>query len=140
MDTENIEIIQFATERCYPLYQEDCNDVQKKQTAQRRYEKNKKVFIQNLLIDILLEKGFFFESKMARQSKKTFRLERITRVFYKGELLLTEEEFFIKGTLLNTYLCSLFEKDTTILLSKNNQTLLNLFGIFIEEPSCTFPL
>ena len=88
--------------------------------------------MQNLLIDILVEKGFFFDSQMARQSKKTFRLERIQRVYYNGVLILSEDEFLEKGDKINTYLCSLFKDNLTVKLNHCDSNLMDIFGLDLE--------
>ncbi|BFU20157.1 hypothetical protein EHI8A_034990 [Entamoeba histolytica HM-1:IMSS-B] len=129
---ENVEIIDFTNMVCHPLFEKQCENVKKIQTAQRRFEKNKKVFMQNLLIDILLEFGFFFDSKMARHSQKTFRLERIQRVFYKGIEILNIDNFISKGNRVNDYLCGLFSSDIQITLQRNDPSLLSVFGISIN--------
>ena len=128
---EDVEIMQFTNDFCERLFTEQCNDVNKRQTAVRRFEKNKKVFMQNLLIDILAEKGFFFDSEMARQSKKTFRLERIQRVFYNGDLIINEDEFLMRGKLINDYLCSLFNENSVVTLNQCDEKLMSLLGVEI---------
>ena len=131
IDNEELDIPQIVNHICQPLYNSHVNNVNKKQTAQRRFEKNKKVCLQNLLIDILMEKGFFFESKMARQSKKTFRLERIQKIFYNNKLILDFDDFITKGNEIINYLCGLFVDQLVIKLEKNNPDLLNISNIVL---------
>ncbi|ELP92572.1 hypothetical protein EIN_073950 [Entamoeba invadens IP1] len=105
---ETIDVQQLADSICRPVYEEECKHVSKKQTAMRRFEKNKKVFVQHLLIDILSEKGFFFESHLARNSTKTYRMERIERIYFDGRLVMQFEDFVKRGSAINNYLNSLF--------------------------------
>ena len=55
---EVLDIVQIAKQHCQPLFERDILMTSKLQTAKRRFHKNKKVFTQNLLIDILNEQGF----------------------------------------------------------------------------------
>ncbi|KAL7716605.1 TATA-binding protein-associated phosphoprotein [Entamoeba marina] len=122
---EEIDVIQLTETICRPIYETEKLQVRKKQTAFRRYEKNKKVFVQHLLMDILFEKGFFFESKMARNSKKTFRLERIERIFYEGKIVMDFDDFLQRGNAINVYLSSLFDKGNDILIKLKDADLQN---------------
>ncbi|KAL7717850.1 TATA-binding protein-associated phosphoprotein [Entamoeba marina] len=103
-ENEQIDVIQLAETLYRPVYAEDSLDVKKKQTAFRRYEKNKRVFVQHLLIDILTEKGFFFESHLAKNTKKTLRLERIQKIYYNGRIIMDFKDFLQRGNAINTYL------------------------------------
>ena len=122
-DNETIDVQQLADTICRPVYQEECNS-SKVQTAMRRFEKNKKIFVQHLLIDLLREKGYYFESKLARKSTKTYRLERIERIYYGKDLIVDFASIIEKGSNINAYFNSLFDQ-TSVTIQKNCEVLIN---------------
>ena len=99
---EPIDIQDLADKMCRPLYQQELQSVNKRQTAVRRFEKNKKSFVQHLLIDMLREKGIVFESKMSRKSSKTQQFERIEKIYVNGKLFMNFKQFISKGYQINT--------------------------------------
>ena len=101
-EEDHIDIQELADKICRPLYEKELQSVNKRQTAVRRFEKNKKNFIQHLLIDLLREKGFVFQSKMSRKSSKTQQLERIEKIYFNGKCLMDFHEFILKGYTINT--------------------------------------
>ena len=122
-DNETIDVQELADKICRPVYKEECVTT-KVQTAMRRFEKNKKIFIQHLLIDLLREKGFYFESKLARKSTKTYRLERIEKIYFEGKLLMDFEQFIEKGDAVNSYINSLFDQ-TSVTIQKGCVDVIN---------------
>ncbi|ELP92934.1 hypothetical protein EIN_313260, partial [Entamoeba invadens IP1] len=105
--TETIEISKLADEKFKPIYEEELRKGVAKPTAFRRYEKNKRIFIHNLLFDIALELGFFFDSKLSRKSAKTYSIERIERIYYMGKLVFSLDQMVVKGSMINSYLYDL---------------------------------
>lgn len=125
-DDDAIDVQELANAVFRPVYMNELQYIPKKQTVVRRFEKNKKVFVQHLLIDILVEKGFFFESKFARNTKKTARLERIETIYYGGRVVMQFEEFIKRGYAINNFINGLFGAGTTVVIPKNYPPLANL--------------
>ncbi|EDR23725.1 hypothetical protein EDI_242080 [Entamoeba dispar SAW760] len=123
---EEIDVQELADSICRPIYEDECKLVNKKQTAMRRFEKNKKVFVQHLLIDMLTEKGFYFESKLARKTNKTFRLERIEKIYYGGRLIMNFNDFLERGYAVNSYLNSQFKDSSSAIIPKQSKGLSDL--------------
>ncbi|KAL7718608.1 TATA-binding protein-associated phosphoprotein [Entamoeba marina] len=69
-DTEDIDVIKLAETQCKLILKNEIENGVYAKTALRRYEKNKRVFIQNFIFDVCLEKGFTFDSFLTRKSKK----------------------------------------------------------------------
>ena len=121
-DTESIDVAELTQRICMPSY-EDSMKVLAKQTAFRRYEKNRKIFVQHLLMDILSENGFFFNSKLARKTDKTYRLERINEIFYDYKPIMNMEELIVRGNAINNYICDNIKDRNTFTLQKNDKAI-----------------
>ncbi|EMD45437.1 Hypothetical protein EHI5A_204400 [Entamoeba histolytica KU27] len=131
-EDEILDIDHFAEEQCKALsFQSDSQ--LKRKTLQRRMTKNKIYFIQNLLIDLLREKGLFFESKLAKITSKTIRLERINRVFYKNKLMLDCKQIHQLGNKINNYLLSLVETKKSFFIKQGDETLHQFWEEEIKE-------
>ncbi|ELP85264.1 hypothetical protein EIN_084460 [Entamoeba invadens IP1] len=110
---DEIEVMRITEEKFRPIYEKELMEGISKATAFRRYEKNKRIFVHNLLFDIALELGFFFESKLSRKSSKTASIERFERIFFKGKLLMNVQEMAVKGGLINDYLFDIVNLELT---------------------------
>ncbi|EKE39555.1 hypothetical protein ENUP19_0194G0020 [Entamoeba nuttalli] len=103
-ENEEIEVIKLADTLCRPIFENEVEKGMNKQTAFRRFEKNKRIFVINLLYDLCLEKGYFFDARQSRKTEKTIRLDRIKRIFFKGRYLMDFDELMEQGELINDYL------------------------------------
>ncbi|ELP83945.1 hypothetical protein EIN_245450 [Entamoeba invadens IP1] len=104
--TETIEIKQLAQKYCEEVSNKEEKNGISKSTSLRRFEKNKRVYVENLLFDICLELGFWFDSKPSRKSQKSLQIERICSIYYKGILLFSQEKVLKIGKEINTYIMS----------------------------------
>ncbi|ELP84650.1 hypothetical protein EIN_173150 [Entamoeba invadens IP1] len=104
---DQLDVQVLADKALSETYQRECAEVRKRQTALRRFEKNKKIFVQHLLIDLLEMKGFSFESNLARNTGKTLRLERISKVFFDGHIIMEFGDVISRGYAINNYLNNL---------------------------------
>ena len=125
-EKEEFDIENIVDEHYREEYNRDKEREQFNQTAFRRFEKNKRNFLQSLLIDICIEKGFFFESKFARHSKKVMSIERIQRVYYNGTFLYEIEEIYNKGKAINSYLMGLLSNKHFIRIERNDPVIKSL--------------
>ncbi|KAL7721873.1 TATA-binding protein-associated phosphoprotein [Entamoeba marina] len=118
-----IDVKQLAEIQCYNAFEEEIQKGKNKQTTLRRYEKNKRIFVHNLLLDICIEKGFFFNSKLSKKSAKSLQLERITQVFFNYSLIYNSDEIVSIGGRINDYLSSLVATDHQVTLQQNDSHL-----------------
>ena len=100
----------------------DMKNLQKK-TIQRRNRKNILTYINNYLIDLLREEGYFFNSKYSKKSEKTYQLERINEIFYENELLFNLNDIFEKGQKINNYLIEICKQYDYFVIPKGNVVL-----------------
>ncbi|KAL7720691.1 hypothetical protein QTN25_001917 [Entamoeba marina] len=132
-DKEKLEIAKLTEENCKPKYLSDIKAGMNVPAAFRRLDKNKRIYAQNLLIDICVEKGYFFNSKLARKSKKNLRLERIESIYFKSNYQMGLEDIINRGKCLNNYFCSLVEKEKKYTLTKNDEFITKLLDIPLQD-------
>ncbi|ELP89280.1 hypothetical protein EIN_487920 [Entamoeba invadens IP1] len=125
---ETIDFIQLTDVLSRPQLEQEYRKGINKQTAFRRYEKNKRVITINTLYDICLELGFFFDSKLARKSKKTKRIDRILCVFFNGTFIFTQEELIQMGDKINIYIVEKMKNGTEITIDKNDTTIYQILS------------
>ena len=121
---EVLNVEEIADMLYRPVYEEERAKLSQTQTAMRRFGKNKKIFVQHLLIDILREKGFEFQSTLARNTGKTLRLERIEKVYYDGKLVMDFNEFIEKGQMINFVLSDLLDRHHSLLIPRGDEDVL----------------
>ncbi|EDR24336.1 hypothetical protein EDI_070780 [Entamoeba dispar SAW760] len=127
-EKEEVDISSLAEQHCRQNFDDYHFEGKNKQTTTRRLEKNKRIFIHNLLIDILIEKGYFFDSKMSKRSKRGFQLERIIHIFYKNKFIMGKEDLTIRGCNVNSYLCKLVESTSIVTIPRNDLCLYQAFN------------
>ncbi|ELP84497.1 hypothetical protein EIN_169320 [Entamoeba invadens IP1] len=128
-----INLFKLAQDYSKNLFDADLQNGMKRDSAMRRLEKNRKTFVHNMMFDLLLEKGFFFNSTLSRKTKKTLRMERITTIFLEGMLFLHHEEMIDLGKeVLDEIDARLFGKKE-ICIEANDPTIMTLT---IEKSTC----
>ncbi|KAL7718753.1 hypothetical protein QTN25_003711 [Entamoeba marina] len=120
---EEFDIFSFSEKTCRNMYENELIKGTSQSTAHRRLEKNKKVFLQNLIFDITLEFGYVFNSNLSRMSGRTLRVERLDSVFYDGKLLLSKQQIIEKGSVINSFLCELSESPSPVVIQKDHPLL-----------------
>ncbi|EDR25644.1 hypothetical protein EDI_055900 [Entamoeba dispar SAW760] len=127
---ETINLGELAENVCRPAFELNLKKGMKRDSAIRRYEKNRRTFIHNFLFDILLEKSYFFNSKLSRKTMKTFRFERIETIFFEQKPILNFEEMIILGKNAMSFFANSFNEERSIYIDQNNTTLLSLHPLF----------
>ncbi|KAL7716515.1 TATA-binding protein-associated phosphoprotein [Entamoeba marina] len=117
---ERMNILDLIETHCKPKYEYELKSGMNFAAAFRRYDKNRRIFTQNLLIDLCVEKGYFFNSKLARKSKKNLRREVIESVFYDNYFLYDLNEIQIRGKYLNKYFTSVLQTNKSSCIFKND--------------------
>ncbi|EDR25380.1 hypothetical protein EDI_002030 [Entamoeba dispar SAW760] len=102
----------------------------KEEICVRTYEKKKRIFINNFLIDVCIEMGYLFKSKYSRKSRQTLQLERIQKI-YKDNKMMGISEITKKGKAINRYLFTLVCNNSSITIQRNNPVLHKL--LFSEQ-------
>ncbi|KAL7711756.1 hypothetical protein QTN25_010585 [Entamoeba marina] len=119
-NNEKLDILKIIETHCKPKYEFDIKGGMNSAAAFRRYDKNKRVFTQNLLIDICVEVGYFFNSILARKSKKNLRREVIENIFFGDIFLYNLNEIQTRGKCLNDYFSSFIQKKKIYTISRND--------------------
>ncbi|ELP89405.1 hypothetical protein EIN_389900 [Entamoeba invadens IP1] len=129
-EAEEIDVARLAEERCSQTFDEKHFTGKNQQTATRRVQKNKRIFIHNFLLDVLVEKGFFFNSKMSKKSKRGFQLERLKHVFFNNQFIMGKKEIETVGEQVNTILCKLVTDTVSVVTIEKNDPRLMLTKTF----------
>lgn len=125
-DTDSINVQTLTENNCKSILSFDLQQDIKKKTALRRFSKNKTIFTVNLLFDILLEKGFFFNSKKSKKSAKSIQAERIEDIFYLDNLLMSRETIVEKGRKLNDYFYTMVKSKKSVTIVRDDKTIYDM--------------
>ncbi|ELP85680.1 hypothetical protein EIN_409990 [Entamoeba invadens IP1] len=128
LDGENIDLKRLSERQSSLLFGGKEKNGIKAKTLSRRFSKNKTIFIQNFLFDVLLEKGYFFNTKLSKKSNKTIQLERIKTVFLRGKLIFNKNEIIELGKKINDALSNLVDTKGKITLEKEEPILMEIFS------------
>ena len=124
-----IDIMQMTKEACSAKRQKELENDVKMKTANRRYSKNLPVYVFNLLFDLCMELGYFFNEKLTKETKKLFRQEKILSVFFNGKYLYDSNDILRIGKRANDYLLHCLE-NRVFEVRSNDVNLLNLIGTY----------
>ena len=128
-EIDSINISSFTEKQCKELCEKEVHDGLSQTTAMRRLEKNKKVYLLNLLIDIAAELGMKIDSTMSRRSNKSLQVERIQSISMENEFHFTKNQIIEFGKQLNEYYLELLTNEKTITLPvKDSRIQQILFG------------
>ncbi|EKE37296.1 hypothetical protein ENUP19_0057G0008 [Entamoeba nuttalli] len=102
--SESIDVEKFCDHRCKEKFQKDlCKGINEK-TAKRRLENIRIVEMVFLLMDILMEFGYLFDTSCTKGKKGTVKYERIQNIFYNGKKIYDYNHFISIGKSVNSYL------------------------------------
>ncbi|ELP93226.1 hypothetical protein EIN_055510 [Entamoeba invadens IP1] len=121
--TDEINVSQLVDKHCKSVFAKEISEGIPESTALRRLEKNRKVFVQNLLIDITRELDFEISSVMARKSGKAMQVERISMIYFSGNCLYNKNEIVKMGNLLNQSFIERTKCEKPIELQPNDQLI-----------------
>ncbi|KAL7719576.1 TATA-binding protein-associated phosphoprotein [Entamoeba marina] len=121
---DTININELVEQHCKQRYEMELSNGISIEKAKRRFDKNRFIFLSNLLLDLSLEFGYFFDTKMSRNTGGSIQLEKIRRTFYDNHLLFDYHEMVIRGVALNKYLFKITDnKSKKGILIQNDQTV-----------------
>ena len=107
LQSETIDIAEWVEIFCKQRSDIELQSGVSQERVKRRFDKNRFIFLSNYLLDIATEFGFFFETKMSRNTGGAIQLEKIRNVYWQNKLLFRQHEMMIKGIALNKYIFSL---------------------------------
>ncbi|ELP91246.1 hypothetical protein EIN_151730 [Entamoeba invadens IP1] len=118
-----IDVQSLALKQCKSIRQKEIQEGVNQSTATRRIEKNRKVFIQNLVIDLLAECNVVLITDLARLSGKALRTERLQELWIDKTKVVGKEDIISKGSAINQYLIDCVEKTGHTSFKKNCREL-----------------
>lgn len=122
-----VNIYDFAHDQCIYFYEKKATCNIKRQTVLKSFEKNRRMFVMNYLIDLAMESGFFFNFvKVNKFKKDSVNVDTFNAVYYHGKLLLSENDIIEKGKLINQYLLNRLNHAFTLKLEPNDSQLSNI--------------
>ena len=122
--TDDINLEELSEIQCSLLiHQSKDKENISQRTMMRRKEKNKEIFKMNLMMDILMEIGYSYESKLSNKTEKTIQLERINNIYYKGKSILNRTMIEKKGQMINEYLTEQLQNKNYIILTANERNI-----------------
>ncbi|EDR30087.1 hypothetical protein EDI_113220 [Entamoeba dispar SAW760] len=120
--TENDEIplAEYIDNRCNEIYDSDLLNGIQISSVERRFEKNLIKETLNILLDAIEMKNYLVHS-----SKGKTHVDK--NIFYIKDFFHTKQ-ILDKGQEINSFICSLFNNDDDILLSRNDFTIQQILG------------
>ena len=119
---------EFIQRRLLEIQRHDLEQGVTKKTAVRRGENNRIAEINHLLIDILREFGYSFNTKTTDGKNGTLKTETVYSVSYKGEIIFTRSLIQSIGLEINKYLNGILFETQMMHLSKNDPVLSQMIG------------
>lgn len=123
---DSINIAEFIEKRCQERMEYELKIGVSPQTALRRYKTNKFTETIHLLMDLLIEKGFFFHTSIPPQKQHCQPHETIHSIFDKEGKYYTKNSIISTGTLINTYFTTHFQKHATFTLKRKDKRIQHL--------------
>ncbi|EDR27683.1 hypothetical protein EDI_162850 [Entamoeba dispar SAW760] len=129
-DENVVSFAEFLKTRCYEHFRYDISHGVALKTAKRRYQTNKKTDGLHLLMDLLNELGFEFNTKLTEGKSGTIKLENILEVRKESFIIINQKNFETVGREINTLLNERMKhagKEMT--LSRNDPELSQIFRL-----------
>ena len=135
---DDINLSQVSQDQC-TLFEGECKKEQlkdnkplKQQSVRRNLEKNKRTFVNNYIIDILMEFGYFFNVKKSKRYIGSYQMDRINNIFYNNKLLCSREEMYATGMRIQQYLFSLMKnsRGEILVMDKGNEEIMKMMNVF----------
>ncbi|ELP89680.1 hypothetical protein EIN_452800 [Entamoeba invadens IP1] len=104
-----VDVLNFAIKRCEAIKNEEMVKGIPLQTIKRRFNKNMSAFIRNFVFDSCLEFGYFFNSKLSKNSMKSIQSEKIRSVFYDGKFVTDKKGILELGKVIHQKLMSVLK-------------------------------
>ncbi|KAL7714178.1 TATA-binding protein-associated phosphoprotein [Entamoeba marina] len=127
-DNETIQIGNFIYERCEKEYDNDRKNGLDVKKALRRHSNKRFVETTNMLVDICIEFGYFFDLKKSKRSKLCKPIDVIQLCYKNDKLLYNEQDIKSIGSDVSEYLLGKREDVSKKCCINKNET--QRFGSF----------
>ncbi|KAL7712723.1 TATA-binding protein-associated phosphoprotein [Entamoeba marina] len=112
-----LDVSKFIKKRCNELKEQDIALGVSRKTIGRRYQQYKRLEMNNLLVDLLMIKGYSFKfEKVGKHSNKT--LEILEEIYWNDELLYTKDNIISKSLEVKTVLLNEFHTSKQFIVKK----------------------
>ncbi|ELP91644.1 hypothetical protein EIN_206310 [Entamoeba invadens IP1] len=120
---DEVDFEDIVKKRCLRVLQDDIIAGIPSKTAQRRFETNKKTEMIHLLIDMLREFGYFFQTRMTVGKSGTVKAENIIEIWKSGIKMFGCKDIEEKGVKVSKYLADQGKNEKEFIIKKNNQSI-----------------
>ncbi|KAL7723017.1 Uncharacterized protein QTN25_000596 [Entamoeba marina] len=96
-------------------------------TASRRYDNNKFSECLHLLMDILIENGYFVNARKSNGRNNTDTIYSAREIFYESKLIATYQDIIAYGKNINDYLLKYIKSNEFYVLKRNDPFLSKQF-------------
>ena len=126
--TDIINVVEFLNKRCQERMEYELKIGVSSKTALRRYKTNKFTETNHLLMDLLLDMGYLFNTTIPPHKKNLQAHETIQAIFDRSGRCYRREMIVTIGTKINSYFSKYFEStDEPIILLKEDQRIESIF-------------
>ncbi|ELP89182.1 hypothetical protein EIN_485740 [Entamoeba invadens IP1] len=126
-DNTSLFIEDFVQTRCINRLTFDKEMGVSSKTAGRRAEYNKLTENIHLLMDVLREDGFFFETETTKGKRGTLKMETIKKIYWNGRLFLDKDDIWERGSRINQYINSVFEYQDILCLGEMDRVIQRMY-------------
>ncbi|ELP90305.1 hypothetical protein EIN_505110 [Entamoeba invadens IP1] len=130
-ENDEVNVMETTEKQCKAVFDMEIKRGVSESTATRRFEKNRKVFLGNFLVDLAKQLGFDLTTEMARKSGKAMQLERLTEINFNG-FIIKKNKLISIGKNLNSYFLSLSMSQTSTIVCINDEVVRRLFTQGVE--------
>ncbi|ELP94216.1 hypothetical protein EIN_186430 [Entamoeba invadens IP1] len=127
---DEIDVSHCVKERCLSILMQDKIHGIKETTAKRRRTANRMTETHHLLMDLLMEKGYFCEITQTTGKNGTRKTDLVRRIFYNGGFLFSKKQINTIGDEANLFLSSLFDgtPGKTVTIEHNDPRFLGILN------------
>ena len=119
-ESDEIFMNEVVERRIKTIFVHDIKNGVSEKTGIRRTENNRITEGLHLMIDILREMGYFFNSKIGNGKKGTVKTETVEAVFLSNKVIITRNDIQAKGKLINSKICELMENKPSITIPRGS--------------------
>ncbi|BFU20330.1 hypothetical protein EHI8A_212780 [Entamoeba histolytica HM-1:IMSS-B] len=116
----SINITEYIERRCKEIIEMERRKGVKEKTSLRRYENNKFTECLHLLMDILSEFGYFFNTTKSQGKNGIAKSETIQQIFYKGFFMFSREQVELFGKNYHNSLIQSINENSNLVITNNS--------------------
>ncbi|ELP89202.1 hypothetical protein EIN_486240 [Entamoeba invadens IP1] len=138
IQASRVDVLALASSFCAKVHEKEITEGVPQQTADRRFNKNIIAFTQNFIFDTCLELGYFFDSKLSKNSMKSIQTERIDNVYANGSFFASQNDILFIGRKINAYFTELLKNKRTVVVEQNDQFISSLLENYFNIAGMAF--